>query len=80
MNVWLFKLLATPAFIGLATLAGRRWGPVVNGLLVGLPLTTGPVSLILAYQYGPAFAAKAAAGNLAGQVSMVLTSAGLRRL
>lgn len=66
----LFKLLVTPVFVGAATLAGRRWGPVVNGLVVGLPLTTGPISLILAHQCGLAFAAQAAAGNLAGQISM----------
>ena len=42
----------------------------MNGLVVGLPLTTGPVSFIVANEYGLAFATKAAAGNLAGQVSM----------
>lgn len=72
MNITLFKLLATPLLIGLATLAGRRWGAVVNGLVVGLPLTTGPISFILANQYGPEFAARAAIGNLAGQVSMCM--------
>lgn len=70
MAILLFKLLITPLFIGSATLAGRRWGPVVNGLVVGLPLTTGPISIILAHEYGSAFATRAAAGNLAGQVSM----------
>lgn len=70
MNILLFKLIATPFFIGSATLAGRRWGSVVNGLIVGLPLTTGPISFILANQYGLEFATKAASGNLAGQVSM----------
>jgi hypothetical protein len=70
MNIVLFKLIATPFFIGAATLAGRRWGSVVNGLIVGLPLTTGPISFILANQYGLEFATKAASGNLAGQVSM----------
>ena len=70
MVIILFKLLITPFFIGAATLAGRRWGPIVNGLVVGLPLTTGPISFILANEYGLVFATKAAAGNLAGQVSM----------
>jgi hypothetical protein len=68
----LFKLFVTPLFIGSATLIGRRWGPIVNGLVVGLPLTTGPISFILAYQYGLEFASKAAVGNLAGQVSMCM--------
>jgi len=68
--IFAFKLFITPFFIGSATLAGRRWGPVVNGLLVGLPLTTGPISFILAHSFGLEFAAKAAVGNLAGQISM----------
>ena len=70
MLIILFKLFITPILISVATLAGRRWGPVVNGLVVGLPLTTGPISFILANEYGLKFATKAAAGNLAGQVSM----------
>lgn len=68
--VFAFKLLITPILIGAATLAGRRWGPVANGLMVGLPLTTGPISFILAHDQGLAFASTAAAGNLAGQISM----------
>jgi len=70
LTVLLLKLLLTPLLIGLVTLAGRRWGPVVNGLLVGMPLTSGPISFILAKQYGLQFATKAASGNLAGQVAM----------
>jgi hypothetical protein len=72
MTILAFKLFITPFFIGSATLAGRRWGPAVNGLLVGLPLTTGPISFILAHGFGLDFAAKAAVGNLAGQVSMCI--------
>jgi hypothetical protein len=64
------KLLIAPFFIAIVTLAGRRWGPAISGTLTGLPLTSGPVSLILALQYGPDFAARAAIGNLAGQASM----------
>lgn len=66
------KLFLTPFFIGAVTLAGRRWGPVVSGLMTGLPLTSGPVSVILALQYGPHFAAQAAVGTLVGQVSVCI--------
>ena len=66
------KLLLTPFFITLVTLAGRRWGSVVSGLLIGLPLTSGPISIILAVQHGRAFAASAAAGNLCGMASVCL--------
>ncbi len=66
------KLLLTPFFIAAVTLAGRRWGPTASGLLVGLPLTSGPVSLILALQYGRPFAAHAAIGSLCGQASVCI--------
>jgi hypothetical protein len=72
MIILLFKLIATPIFIGGVTLAGRRWGPAVSGLLMGLPLTSGPVSVFLAVQYGTAFAARAVNGSLVGLVSVCL--------
>ncbi|HSE05221.1 MAG TPA: hypothetical protein VLK35_13795, partial [Methylomirabilota bacterium] len=60
------KLVLTPALIGAATLAGRRWGQSVGGWLVGLPLTTGPVAFFIALDQGEHFAAAAALGSLAG--------------
>ncbi len=64
------KLFLTPLLIAAVTLAGRRWGPGVSGWFAGLPLTSGPVSMILAWQYGPVFAAHAATGTLGGQASV----------
>ncbi len=64
------RLFMTPLLITAATLVGRRWGPGVSGWLIGFPLTSGPVSVILALQYGPAFAAQAAVGNLGGLASI----------
>ena len=60
------KLVVTPALIGAATLAGRRWGQSIGGWLVGLPLTTGPVAFFIALDHGEHFAASAALGSLAG--------------
>lgn len=68
--ILVLKLLLTPIMIALATLAGRRWGPAVSGWFIGFPLTSGPVSVILALQHGPGFAAQAAIGNLAGLASI----------
>lgn len=62
--VLLFKLTATPLLIALVTIATRRWGGTVAGLLVGFPIMTGPLSLFLALEQGPAFAANAAVGIL----------------
>jgi hypothetical protein len=64
------KLLLAPVLILLATLAGRRWGPATGGWLAGLPLTSGPVSIILALEHGEEFAARAALGTLFGLVSL----------
>jgi hypothetical protein len=63
------KLVLTPTIIGVASLAGRRWGPAISGWLVGLPLTSGPVALFLALAHGTAFASAAAVGTLAGTIS-----------
>ena len=70
----LLKVLLAPLLILLATLAGRRWGPAVGGWLAGLPLTSGPVSLILALEQGPEFAARAALGTLFGLISLAAFS------
>ena len=75
----LLKVLLAPALILLATLAGRRWGPAVGGWLAGLPLTSGPVSFILALEQGPEFAARAALGTLFGLVSLAVVLPRVRR-
>ena len=69
MNTLLLKLVITPALIGTASLAGRRWGHSISGWLVALPLTTGPITFFLALTHGPAFAATSASGTLAGGFS-----------
>ncbi len=65
-----FKLLLTPILVGLVSLVGRRWGPVISGWLVGLPLTSGPVALFLALALGRSFASNAAQGTLTGLLSV----------
>ncbi|MGO9742041.1 MAG: hypothetical protein ACLPN5_11110 [Roseiarcus sp.] len=62
----LLELLITPLIMGSATFASRRWGDVVGGWLVGLPVVSGPVSVYLLVERGPDFAARAAADSLSG--------------
>ena len=69
-TILLLKLLLTPTLLGLVSLAGRRWGPAVSGWIIGLPLTSGPVSLFLALDHGTAFASRAAEGSLLGLISL----------
>lgn len=54
------KLFVSPLLIGLASLAGKRWGPGVSGLLGGLPLVAAPVVLVLWLESGAAVALRAA--------------------
>src|SRR5579875_1301080 len=67
----LLKLVLTPLFTGAISLAGRRWGASISGLLAGLPLTSAPISIFLVLEQGPLFAEKAAQGTLLGVVSLV---------
>lgn len=63
------KLVLTPAVMVGATLAGRRWGGAVSGWLIGLPLTSGPLVLVLALEHGRSFASGTATGSLSGAVA-----------
>lgn len=65
----LLKLILTPALIGVASLAGRRWGPAISGWLVGLPFTSGPIAFFLVLGHGTHFASLAATGTMAGTIS-----------
>lgn len=64
--VLVLKLVLAPAVMVGATLAGRRWGNAVSGWIVGLPLTSGPLILVLTLEHGGRFAARAATGSLSG--------------
>ncbi|UPK30303.1 hypothetical protein [Bradyrhizobium sp. 195] len=72
----LLKVVLPPLLILSASLAGRRWGDAVGGWLVGLPLTSGPVSAFLAVQYGAEFAASATDGSLVGTAAQGCFSLG----
>ena len=76
MSLPTVKLVLTPLIVLAASLAARRWGGAVGGWLVGLPLTSGPVALFLAIEHGPAFAAEAAGGSLAGVAAQAAFCAG----
>jgi len=69
---FLLKLLLVPTFIGIVSLAGRRWGPTVSGWLIGLPLTSGPVAFFLALEQGTVFASEASRGIMLGIISVFI--------
>ncbi|HST33798.1 MAG TPA: hypothetical protein VLJ80_09815 [Solirubrobacteraceae bacterium] len=71
MALLLVKLTLAPALVVGSSLAGRRWGHEVAGLLVALPLVAGPILLITELEHGRHFAAGAAAASLLGLVALV---------
>lgn len=71
MALVLLKLTITPLVIGGASLVVRRWGPLLGGFLIALPLTSGPVLFFIALDHGTAFAAGAAKGSLGGCIPIV---------
>jgi len=70
----LVKLTLAPAFVVGASLVARRYGPLIGGLVGGLPVVAGPILLAFALAHGEAFAATAAVGTLLGLVSLTAFS------
>jgi hypothetical protein len=70
MYVLALKLLLAPLLVVASSLAGRRWGPRLAGILVVLPIVAGPILLILYLDHGSAFAADAARAATLGIVPL----------
>jgi len=72
--VLLLKVGLAPFLILAASYAGYRWGHTVSGWIVGLPLVSAPVILLLALERGGAFAAASAQGSMMGIISLTAFS------
>lgn len=64
------ELVMGPLLVGGATLAARRWGSRIGGIVSAFPAVVGPVLLITAQARGALFAARAADGTLLGLVAL----------
>jgi hypothetical protein len=64
------KALLAPTFVVGASVAARRFGPWVGGVVGGLPVVAGPILLAYALEHGRAVAGQAAAGTLLGLLSL----------
>jgi hypothetical protein len=72
VTVLALRLLLAPLLVIASSLAGRRWGPRVAGILIVLPVVAGPILLILYLDHGSRFAADAASAATLGIVSLAL--------
>jgi len=70
VSLFLLKLATMPVVIVTATLAGRRYGAAVAGLILGLPIVSGPISVFVALEQGVEFARTAASGTLLGLIAL----------
>jgi hypothetical protein len=66
----LLKLMIVPVLVALMSLAARRFGPKVGGLLIGLPWMTGPIIFFLGQERGDVQAVNLATGALLATVSI----------
>lgn len=64
------KVVLAPLMVTGATLAGRRWGAKVAGIVTATPIVAGPILLILALDHGRDFGAAAARSALLGIVAL----------
>lgn len=71
MGVLAAKIVLAPAFVIGASLAARRYGARIGGLVGGLPVVAGPILLVFALDHGRAFAASASAATLLGIISLI---------
>jgi hypothetical protein len=64
------KILLAPLCVVAVSMAGRRWGVAIAGVLGGLPVVAGPILLVETLIHGRAFGADAAAGTLLGLAAL----------
>lgn len=68
--IFVLKLVLVPVLVLAVSLAGRRWGPRVSGLLTSLPIVSGPALFFLAVEQGDPFAAEASRAALVALVAV----------
>ncbi len=66
------KLTVVPLFIAVVTLAGRRWGAGVAGLLGGFPIVAGPIVVFVALEHGAQFGALAATAAISAVAGLLV--------
>ncbi len=68
----IFKFTVTPILVGLASLAARRWGNTVAGLITGFPLMTAPIAIFLTIEQGAEFTISTSIGILVALVGIAV--------
>lgn len=67
----ILKITMVPFFIAAVTLAGRRWGAGIAGLLAGFPVVAGPIVILIAVEQGAEFGAVASIAAMSAVASLL---------
>jgi hypothetical protein len=70
VTVLALKVALAPLLVVAATLAGRRWGAAVAGIVTAVPVVAGPILAIITIEHGREFGADAARSALLGLVAL----------
>jgi len=70
--VLFLKIVIVPIFISIVTLAGRKWGHKVAGVLAGFPVVAGPIIVFVALDQGVAFGQQAALAAINGTLALII--------
>ncbi len=66
------RFLLAPILVAFASLAARRWGARVGGLVAALPFVAGPLLFVITFEHGTLFGAQAASAALSGIAALAV--------
>lgn len=68
----ILKAIMVPIFIAMVTLAGRKWGHGVAGILAGFPIVAGPIIIFVTLDHGTTFGQQAALAAINGVLALII--------
>lgn len=71
MTIFLLKITLMPSVIALVTLAIRRWGNQIGGLIGSMPWIAGPILIFFILEQGKAFGIRAIPGIMTGILALL---------
>lgn len=71
MNTLLIKIIMMPLVIGAVTIASKKWGNLVGGMIASLPWIAGPIMLFFTIEQGVDFAVNSVKGIMMGVVGVL---------
>lgn len=71
MNMLLLKLILMPSVMDMVTLAIRKWGPTIGGLIGSMPWVAGPILLFFILEQGKAFGIQSIPGVMTGILALI---------